>query len=84
MAESRFAYRRHGVESSGINISAVADNQPTVYIRWVMGITDASWTYCGWNIDDVEILGVSGDADGDGMPDSWEQLIILEDSNRDP
>jgi PKD repeat protein len=39
------------------DISAVADGQPTVYIRWVMGPTDSSVTYCGWNIDDVEILG---------------------------
>ncbi len=37
------------------DISAVADYQPTVYLRWVMGSTDSSVTYCGWNIDDVEI-----------------------------
>jgi hypothetical protein len=36
-------------------ISSVADGQPTVYIRWGMGPTDPSWTYCGWNIDDVQI-----------------------------
>jgi len=39
------------------DISAVADGQPTVYIRWVMGPTDGSVRYCGWNIDDVELLG---------------------------
>ena len=39
------------------DISAVADNQPTVYIRWGMGETDNSVTYAGWNIDDVEVLG---------------------------
>ncbi len=37
------------------DISAVADGQATVYLRWVMGSTDVSVTYCGWNIDDVEI-----------------------------
>ena len=37
------------------DISAVADNQPSVYLRWVMGTTDGSVVYCGWNIDDVEI-----------------------------
>ncbi|HNQ24449.1 MAG TPA: C25 family cysteine peptidase [Phycisphaerae bacterium] len=37
------------------DISAVADNQPTVYIRWGMGPTDGTITYPGWNIDDVEI-----------------------------
>jgi hypothetical protein len=40
------------------DISAVADNQPTVYLRWSMGPTDGSVTYCGWNIDDVEIWGL--------------------------
>jgi C1A family cysteine protease len=38
-----------------VDISDVADNQPQVYLRWTMGETDAGWTYCGWNIDDVEI-----------------------------
>ncbi len=37
------------------DISSVADNQPTVYIRWVMGPTDVGWTYGGWNIDDVRL-----------------------------
>lgn len=40
------------------DISAFADGQSTVYIRWAMGTTNASVTYCGWNIDDVEIWGV--------------------------
>ena len=35
-----------------------ADNKPTVYFRWGMGTTDGSVTYPGWNIDDVEILGL--------------------------
>lgn len=39
------------------NISAVADNQPTVYVRWVMGPTDFSAQYAGWNIDDIVLLG---------------------------
>lgn len=42
------------------DISAVADNQPTVYLRWIMGTTDTSITYSGWNIDNVELLGVGG------------------------
>lgn len=40
------------------DISAVADGKPTVYVRWGMGTTDGGVTGCGWNIDDVEILGV--------------------------
>jgi len=39
------------------DISSVADNRSAVYIRWGMGTTDVGWTYCGWNIDDVEIVG---------------------------
>ncbi|UCG31815.1 MAG: S8 family serine peptidase [Phycisphaerales bacterium] len=50
------------------DISAVADNQPTVYVRWCMGATDGGNTYPGWNIDDVEIWGIGslcGDMPGD-------------------
>ena len=39
------------------SIAAVADGHPTVYVRWTMGTTDGGWHYCGWNIDDVQILG---------------------------
>jgi len=42
-----------------LDISAIADGEPTVYLRWTMGSTDGGWTYCGWNIDDVEIHGVA-------------------------
>ena len=41
-----------------LDISAVADNQATVYIRWGMGPTDDGITYPGWNIDDVRLTGV--------------------------
>ncbi|MBU8869628.1 MAG: T9SS type A sorting domain-containing protein [Gemmatimonadales bacterium] len=40
------------------DISAIADDQATVYVRWTMGATDDSWFFCGWNIDDVEIWGL--------------------------
>jgi hypothetical protein len=39
------------------DISAVADDQQTVYIRWGMGPTDSSIVYSGWNIDDVTVSG---------------------------
>ena len=35
------------------DLSAVADGESTVYVRWSMGQTDSSVTYPGWNIDDV-------------------------------
>ncbi|MBN1295262.1 hypothetical protein JXA80_00690 [bacterium] len=38
------------------DISAIADGQATVYLRWVMGSTDSGWRYCGWNIDDVTVF----------------------------
>jgi hypothetical protein len=37
------------------DISGVADDQATVYIRWTMGTTDGSWIFSGWNIDDVQL-----------------------------
>ncbi|MBU0641451.1 MAG: hypothetical protein KKB50_21530 [Planctomycetes bacterium] len=39
-----------------MDISAVADDQPTVYLRWTMGTSDGGWRYCGWNIDDLELI----------------------------
>ncbi len=38
------------------DISSVADNQPTVYVRFTLQ-SDGSWQYSGWNIDDVVITG---------------------------
>ena len=54
-----------------IDIRDIADEQPTVYLRWTMGETDPGGTWCGWNIDDVQITAyaggaICGDADGDG------------------
>jgi hypothetical protein len=52
-----------------------ADHQPTVYLRWVLGPTDGSVTYPGWNIDDIEIWalapapGMVGDLNCDGTVD---------------
>jgi hypothetical protein len=37
------------------DLSALADGQATVYLRWTMGTTDGSWQYSGWNLDNVEI-----------------------------
>jgi len=49
-SESQWSYQEY-------DISAVADDQSTVYVRWGMGPTDYSVTYPGWNIDDVLISG---------------------------
>jgi hypothetical protein len=39
------------------DISAVADDQPTVYIRWGYRVNGAAYPYSGWNIDDVNLRG---------------------------
>lgn len=41
------------------DISALADGQAAVRFRWVMGTTDGSVTYPGWNIDDIRVLGLA-------------------------
>jgi hypothetical protein len=55
------------------DISDIADNQSTVYVRFTMGLSDDYWKYCGWNIDGLEIEGQScdeqTDTDGDGILD---------------
>jgi len=69
------------------DISSIADNQSTVYVRWGMGPTDGGLTYPGWNIDDVEIWGLvetapcpdpaDGDMDNSGHADGADiQLFI--------
>lgn len=40
-----------------LDLSAVADGESTVQIRFGIGPTDGSSNYAGWNIDDVEITG---------------------------
>ena len=51
-------------------ISAVADDEPIVYVRWGMGTTDGSVQYGGWNIDDVRVTAPAGTPlAGDFEPD---------------
>jgi hypothetical protein len=58
------------------DISAIADNQPTVYLRWTMGPTDVAWQYCGWNIDDVQIVALGGGPTcSDGIQNQGEDRI---------
>ena len=59
------------------DISAVADAEPTVYVRWGMGPTDATYSFCGWNLDDVEIAGYTSDSfdvNGNGTPDECDAM----------
>ncbi|HEX4646845.1 MAG TPA: hypothetical protein VH598_14675, partial [Verrucomicrobiae bacterium] len=38
-------------------MSAIADGQPSVYVRWGYQIGSGAFPYSGWNIDDIEFLG---------------------------
>jgi subtilisin-like proprotein convertase family protein len=65
------------------DISSIADNQPTVYLRWIIGPTDTSVTYGGWNIDDLEISAIPAanpcpsDLDGDGETTAGDISFLL-------
>lgn len=65
------------------DISVVADGQSGVLVRWVMGYTDSSETYPGWNIDDIEFYGTlplivcSADVNGDGQLNFFDVSSFL-------
>jgi len=63
------------------DISGVADNEATVRVRWVMGSTDGSVTFGGWNVDDIVFTGVSptceADVTGDGLVNADDLLAVL-------
>ena len=54
-----------------LDISEVAADQATVYLRWTMGTTDTADVFCGWNIDDIAIWAVGSppDCNDNGIPD---------------
>jgi hypothetical protein len=66
-----------------LDLSDVADGEPTAYVRWGYEIGSGAWAYSGWNIDDVEIWGVEPtpecpeDINGDGVVDTEDLLILL-------
>ena len=58
------------------DISEIADGQSQVYVQWVMGPTDNSVAYPGWNIDDIQFLGLriaegegESEVEGEGEPE---------------
>ena len=66
-----------------VGLSPMADNQPTVFLRWGMGPTDPSVTYPGWNIDDIVINGTTpinacpADFNRDGVVDTSDVIDFL-------
>jgi len=69
------------------DISAIADNQSTVYLRFTQGGSDGSWTYCGWNIDDLQIIAyeceLNPDGDNDGIPDVSDNCPLVSNPDQD-
>jgi hypothetical protein len=68
-----------------LDLSLLADFQPSLFVRFTMGPSDGGLEYCGWNIDDLEVIGYlcdpDGDRDGDGVtnaadncPDQYNPL----------
>jgi hypothetical protein len=49
--ENAWSLRQH-------DLSAVADNQPAVWVRWGYRVASGAYAYSGWNLDDVEIWGL--------------------------
>ena len=40
------------------DISGVADNQSAVYVRWGYQVATGAFAFSGWNIDDIEFVGL--------------------------
>jgi hypothetical protein len=67
-----------------LDISAVADDQPLVSVRWGYEVGGAAWAFSGWNVDDIEIWGVPPtlpdcpeDINGDGEVGVLDFLDLL-------
>jgi len=59
--------------AQSFDVSAQGDANAALQFRWIMGTTDSSVTYSGWNIDDVVVRGLVAPAGG----------YCLADTNRD-
>jgi hypothetical protein len=64
-----------------VDISAVADRKPAVYLRWTLGPTDASWTFCGWNLDDIELRGLDRTRHPGGQPATGRLRLVGAEPN---
>jgi C1A family cysteine protease len=60
------------------DISSVADQQTTVYVRWGYQIGDGAFAYSGWNIDDIKMYGTYSDT-GPGEIHGYKWNDINED-----
>ena len=60
------------------DVSALADGNPDFQIRFGLGGTDGSGQYCGWNIDDIELMGYYQGSGG--MPNMSVDPLAVYDS----
>ncbi|MBC7771332.1 MAG: S8 family serine peptidase [Pyrinomonadaceae bacterium] len=66
-----------------VDISAIADNQSSVRVRFGMGTTSPDTTYPGWNLDDIRIMefrfvpSCTCDWNGSGSIDSQDLFDYL-------
>lgn len=73
-----------------VALPASAANKASVRVRWVMGPTDSTDVYAGWNLDDIEFRGnpyiPSGDpqsCDIDALPALFHVLLMIGDTDSD-
>ncbi|MBU0616883.1 MAG: hypothetical protein KKI02_04130, partial [Planctomycetes bacterium] len=58
-----------------LDIAEVADDQPQVWLRWTMGPVikpinvPVIATYCGWNVDDIQLVAILTDCNENGIQD---------------
>ena len=70
-------------QSVEFDISGLADGESDVRLRFTMGTTDSSVTFCGWNIDDVVVeatlpsVGSPADLNGDGVVNGADVGLLL-------
>ncbi|MBU1077921.1 MAG: right-handed parallel beta-helix repeat-containing protein, partial [Spirochaetes bacterium] len=73
IADSEWGYQ-------SFNVSAYADNNANFRVRFGIGTSDGSWAYCGWNIDDLYVTGMSTTASAGPNqypdPDTSQTFII--------
>jgi Peptidase family C25/Propeptide_C25/Dockerin type I domain len=67
-----------------LDISDIADDQPIVFLRWVMGPTNYTTRFSGWNIDDIEVISylcgssfLCGDANADAEVNVSDAVHII-------
>ena len=88
--ENQYIFADREWNPMDIDISAIADNQPTVYIRYTLGTTNVNDVYAGWNIDDFKLVSMScktflcGDASGDDDVNLTDILQVIAFVYNDP